>query len=95
MPKLEKQNKAYLNIEIDDKTYQIPLARSLKVKDVRKLMKVGSLDESSQFELMCEIFGQYIGNEIIDEMTESDLEQLFTLWTKANKEVGELSMGES
>lgn len=95
MPKLEKQNKAYLNVEIEGKTYQIPLARSLKVKEVRKLMKASKLDEVEQFDLMYDFMSAYIGAEVIDEMTEGDLEKLFMLWTKANSETGEVSLGES
>lgn len=95
MPKLKKQDRAYLSVEIDGKTYQIPLARSLKVKEVRKLMKADKLSESDQFDLMYDFMASYVGSEVIDEMTEGDLEQLFTLWTKANSEVGEVSLGES
>lgn len=95
MPKLKKQDRAFLSVEIDGKTYQIPLARSLKVKEVRKLMKADKLSESDQFDLMYDFMSSYVGSEVIDEMTEGDLEQLFTLWTKANSEVGEVSLGES
>lgn len=95
MPKLKKQDRAFLSVEIDGKTYQIPLARSLKVKEVRKLMKADKLSESDQFDLMYDFMASYVGSEVIDEMTEGDLEQLFTLWTKANSEVGEVSLGES
>lgn len=95
MPKLNKQNKAYLTIEIDGKTYQIPLARSLKVKEVRKLMRADKLNEADQFDLMYDFMASYLGAEVVDDMTEGDLEQLFTLWTRANNEVGEVSLGES
>lgn len=95
MPKLNKQNKAYLTVEIDGKTYRIPLARSLKVKEVRKLMRADKLSEADQFDLMYDFMASYLGAEVVDDMTEGDLEQLFTLWTKANNEVGEVSLGES
>lgn len=95
MPKLNKQDKAYLTVEIDGKTYKIPLARSLKVKEVRKLMRADKLSEADQFDLMYDFMASYLGAEIVDDMTEGDLEQLFTLWTRANNEVGEVSLGES
>lgn len=96
MPKLSKPNDAFLNIELENgKKYKIPLARSLKIKDLRKLMKVTKLDELEQFDMMIEFFGQYMGVETVEDMTQGQLMQLFTLWTKANSDTGELTLGES
>lgn len=95
MPKLTRQNKAYLTVEIDDKKYNIPLARSLKVKEVRKLMKVTKLDDLEQFDVMVGFFAEYMGQELVDDLTEGELESLFKLWSKANEETGEVSLGES
>lgn len=92
---LTKPEAAYLNIEIDKKVYQVPLGRTLKVKELRKLMKVTKLDSEEQFDFMLEFFGKYIPEEVIDELTQAELLQLFNLWTKANEEVENMTLGES
>lgn len=94
MPKLTKKDEAYLNIEIDNKTYKIPLSRSLKIKEVRKLMKTTKLDGSEQFDFMVEFFGRYLGEEIVEELTTGDLIEIINLWKKANEEVEGLDLGE-
>lgn len=94
MPKLTKKDEAYLNIEIDNKTYKIPLSRSLKIKEVRKLMKTTKLDGGDQFDFMVEFFGRYLGEEIVEELTTGDLIEIINLWKKANEEVEGLTLGE-
>ena len=95
MPKLTKKDAAYLSVEIDGKTYQIPLSRSLKIKEVRKLMKISKLEDGDQFDFMVEFFGKYLGADIVDELTTADLLELIKLWKTANEEVDEISLGES
>ena len=97
MPKysLNKTNAAYLTIEIDGKNYNIPLAKALKVKEVRKLMKIDKLGDSEQFDFMADFLARYMGEKIVDEMTVADLQQIMNLWTKANNEADGLDLGES
>lgn len=95
MPKLSTPNTAYLNIEIKGKNYKIPLARSMKVKTIRKVLHISKLDEAEQFDFLYDLFAPYLGQELIDDLTESEIEELYVIWTKANSETGEVSLGES
>lgn len=95
MPKLTPKNAAYLNIEINGKTYQIPLSRSLKIKEVRKLMKLSMLEDGEQFDFMIEFFSKYLGAEVVEDLTTGDLLELIKLWKTANDEVEDVSLGES
>lgn len=95
MPTLKKNDAAYLSVEIEGKTYRIPLSRSLKIKEVRKLMKLSKLDEGEQFDFMVDFFGNYLGADVVDNLTTDDLVQLIGLWKTANEQAGDLSLGES
>lgn len=97
MPKysLTKKDKSYLTIEIEGRNYNIPLATTLKLKEVRKFLKLGKKSEEEQLDFMIDFFGNYLGGEVIDEMTIPDVQELFTLWGKANEEAGGPALGES
>ena len=86
---LTKKSKTYLTVEIEGKTYDIPTMKSLKVKEVRKFMKIRKLSEEEQFEFMLDFFGQYISEEVLDEMYNDDLDELMTLWKKANEGIAD------
>lgn len=93
---LSKSNGAYLNIEIEKKNYKIPLANSLKLKELRKLIKANKLEsEEEQLEFLMDFFGKYLGEDTIGELTIAQIYELFTLWQKANEEAGGISLGES
>ena len=97
MPKysLTKRDKSYLTVEIEGKDYNIPLANALKLKEVRKLLKLGKKSEEDQLDFLIDFFGNYLGEGVIDEMTLPDIQELFTLWGKANEEAGGPALGES
>ena len=95
MPKLSEKSKYYLTIEINKKTYQIPLAKSLKLKTIRKIAQLEKVPENEQIEVIIDFFGDYIGQEVIDDMTVDDLMELFTLWNRANTEADGMKLGES
>lgn len=95
MPKLNTSDAAYLTVEIKGKSYNIPLAQSLKVKELRKFMKLKTLSEEEQFDAMITFFEQYIPEEVVEDLYEAQVEDLFNMWTKANEEVGGLKTGES
>lgn len=93
---LSKSSGAYLNIEIEKKSYQIPLANSLKLKELRKLIKANKLEsEEEQLDFLMDFFGKYIGEDTIGELTIAQIYELFGLWQKANEEAGGISLGES
>lgn len=91
---LTKKDKSFLTIEIEGKNYNIPLATALKLKEVRKFLKLGKKSEEEQLDFLIDFFGNYLGQEIIDEMTIPDIQELFTLWGQANEEAGGPSLGE-
>lgn len=97
MPKhsLTKKDEAYLTIEIDGKEYNIPLAKTLKVKEVRQLIKISKLEEMDQYDFMIEFLARYMGEDIVDEMTTGDVIEIFNLWKKANTDAEDLELGES
>lgn len=97
MPKysLSKKDKSYLTLEIEGKNYNIPLANTLKVKELRKLLKLQSKTQEDQLDFLIEFFGKYMGEDVIDDMTIPDLHELFEIWGKANEEAGGLPLGES
>ena len=98
MPKhlLTKKDEAYLTLELEGgKTFNIPLTKTMKVKEVRKLYKIKKLDNDEQFDAMCEFLARYMGEEIVDDMTTGDVTEIFDLWIKASKEAEDLEVGES
>jgi hypothetical protein len=97
MPKeLKKTDKQYLNVTIEGKDYKIPLSRSLKIKEVRKLISITKMDDSiEQIDLMAEFFGAHIGADVVDDLTTAELTELMELWEQASEEVGEIELGES
>ena len=92
--KLQKKAAAFLTVEIDGKTYDIPLVNSMKVKEARQLLKVTKMEEEDQVDYLADFLGRYMGPEIVDEMTFADMFEIFRLWLKANEEAGGLSLGE-
>ena len=97
MPKYSLSNKgqSYLTLEIEGKTYNIPLANALKVKEVRKLMKITKLSVDEQFDYMLEFLSKYMGEKIVEEMLVADVKEIFELWGKANEQAEGLKPGES
>ena len=96
MPKysLTKKDRAFLTLEIEGKTYNLPLVNTLKFKEVRKLMKITKLPEDEMLDTMGDFLEKYIG-DIVNEMTLADVKEIFTIWSKANNgeetETGESS----
>ena len=72
----EKKNER-LGVIIGDKTYYIPLGKSLKIKELSKLDK--------QEEVM-KFFEQYLGKEIMDSLSVDDFQAIVEAWSKATTE---------
>lgn len=94
-----EKDKRYLTLEINGKTYDLPLAGSMKVKELRKLIHIGKLPEEEQFDLQIDFLARYMGNEIVDDMTQDDITDIYQLWIKASnntlKEDSGHTLGES
>ena len=83
----EKKNER-LGVIIGDKTYYIPLGKSLKIKELSKLDK--------QEEVM-KFFEQYLGKEVMDSLSVDDFQAIVEAWSEATtKQQGDgKSLGES
>ena len=82
----EKKNER-LGVIIGEKTYYIPLGKSLKIKELSKLDK--------QEEVM-KFFEQYLGKEIMDSLSVDDFQAIVEAWAKATTEQGDgKTLGES
>lgn len=93
---LKKQNDTFLTVQIGTDLYKVPLTKSLKHKDVRKLFEImSSGDEIKLYNYMCDLFERYIPKSILDELTEGEITDLFELWKKATEEVERMTLGES
>lgn len=97
MPKYEltKKKNAYLTLEIEGKNYNIPLISTLKMKEVKRLLKVINSDESDQIEGIADFLSDYMGEEIVDDMTIEDIKEVFDIWKEANDKEGGPALGES
>ena len=92
---LTPKDAKYLSLEINGKTYNIPLSKTLKVRDLRKVSKIRKLDEDEQFDAMVDFLSGYMSEEVVDDLTAEDVEEIFTLWNKANEITNGPSLGES
>lgn len=80
------QNANVLAVEIGKRNYSVPLAGSMKRKDVLALK-----DENSVFQM----FARYIPEDVLDNLTVDEYNQLAQAWADANAEESGASLGES
>ena len=93
---LKKQNDAFLTVQIGTDLYKIPLKKSLKHSEVRKLLRaVETESEAAVYNFMCDLFERFVPKEILGELTEGEMDDLFDLWKQANEEVQNMKLGES
>lgn len=102
MPKysLTETDKRYLTLEMGNgKTYNIPLAGSMKVKELRKLIRIEKLPSDEQFDLQADFLAKYMGVDVVDDLTQDELNSIYEIWIKAStgslKEDGGPELGES
>lgn len=79
-----------LKVDIGGKIYSIPLGTSLKVKEYRKLKKIGN-DEEGMFDFLA----KYLGKEVVEDLSIQDITTIFNAWAEATKEASGMSLGES
>ena len=95
MPELNNKTKGFLTVPVKGTEYQIPLASSLKVKWIKKLAKAVKGGELEMIDFMIEFFEQYIPEDVLEDLDQDELVELFTLWKKANEEGERITLGES
>ena len=89
MPELNlKRNKTeVLKVNIEDKSYSIPLGTSLTRKELAKLK---TEDEVMKF------LEKYLGKELMDDLSIGEIKQIITAWSEATQNSGNgETLGES
>ena len=89
MPTELKWNTEVLKVKIEGEEYSIPLATSLKVKEVKALIKLTKKDQDEQLDGFVEFFKKYIPEQVIEDLPMSALNQLIQAWSGANGNLGE------
>ena len=82
---LRRREAKTLKVNIDDKSYTIPLAGSMKPKDVAKLATV---------EATLDFMKSYIPAEVIDDLTQDEYNDLVRAWGEASKTAAGIKPGE-
>lgn len=75
-----------LSVEIGEGTYSVPLAGSMRRKDLSKLT-----DEQSIYDM----FAKHIPAKVLDELTMDEYKELADAWNAANEEANGEKLGES
>ncbi|MBQ9252631.1 MAG: hypothetical protein IJ188_08345 [Clostridia bacterium] len=88
--------KKTVTVEIGEKKYAIPLAGSMKRKELANLRNAAKEgDEMTVDDAVYEIFCKYIPTETLDDMTMDEYKQLVDTWTNANEATEGTTLGES
>lgn len=87
MPELTLNRKELevLKVNIEDKSYSIPLGTSLKRSELAKLK---TEDEVMKF------FEKYLGKELLDDLSIGEIKQIIDAWSEATKKAGGVTLGE-
>ena len=89
------QNVEVLEVQIKDKTYQIPLATSLPYKKVKSLMKLAkSTNEEEQLDAFVDFFKEHIPEDVVDELPMSSLTALAKAWAGVTEKESGQTLGE-
>lgn len=88
MPELTLNRKEIevLTVNIEGKSYNIPLGTSLKRKEIAKLNKESEV---------LKFFEEHLGKELMDDLSIGELKQIVEAWTKATQEASGVNLGES
>lgn len=86
MPKELNLNtdKEVLVVKVFDKEYQIPLASSLKVKEVKGLMALMKLEDDEKLNGFIDFFKNYIPEDVLDELPMKSLTELMNAWSESS-----------
>ena len=74
---LKRNETQVLKVNIEDKSFNIPLGTSLKRKELAKLKTEDAVNK---------FFAQYIGAELWDDLTIGEQKAIITAWSKATTE---------
>lgn len=74
---LKRNETQVLKVNIEDKSFSIPLGTSLKRKELAKLKTEDAVNK---------FFAQYIGEELWEDLTIGEQKAIITAWSKATTE---------
>lgn len=83
--KIDRKEIEVLAVNIEGKVYNIPLGTSLKRKELAKLNK----DEE-----VLKFFENYLGKDLMDDLTIGEIKQIITAWSEATQKASGISLGE-
>ena len=87
MPELTLNRKEVevLKVNIENKSFSIPLGTSLKRSELAKLK---TEDEVMKF------FEKYLGKDLMDDLSVGEIKQIIDAWSEATKKSGGVTLGE-
>ena len=87
MPELTLNRKELevLKVNIEDKSYSIPLGTSLKRAELAKLKSE---------EKVMKFFEKYLGKELMEDLSIGEIKQIIDAWSEATKKSGGVTLGE-
>ena len=83
---LNRKKTEVLKVNIEGKTYSIPLGTSLKRKELKDLA-----NEDAAMEFL----EKYLTKEVMDDLNIGELKQIIDAWSKATEEASGESLGKS
>lgn len=90
---LDLNNKAVevevLEVNIGEATYKIPLGGNMTMKQVNAIQNMSNVDD------VFEMLKRYIPEEVLEELTITQITTIIKAWSDATRESAGLSMGES
>ena len=82
---LNRKEVECLKVNIEDKSYMIPLGPSLKRKELAKMDKE---------EEVMKFFEKHLGKELMDDLSIGELKQIIEAWSKATQDASGQKLGE-
>lgn len=83
--KIDRKEIEVLAVNIEGKIYNVPLGTSLKRKELAKLNK----DEE-----VLKFFENYLGKDLMDDLTIGEIKQIITAWSEATQKASGITLGE-
>lgn len=82
---LNRKEVECLKVNIEDKSYMIPLGTALKRKELAKMDKE---------EEVMKFFEKHLGKELMDDLSIGELKQIIEAWSKATQDASGQKLGE-
>ena len=73
-----------IKVEIENKTYSLPLMKHLKYKTLKKLLSMKDESDDDLEMITEEVLGEYIPVEVLDELSVAEITQIITTWKEVS-----------